>query len=161
MRALLNRLLRLTDALAVAAAAALLGVVATTVLGRLAFTVTGLELLVPGAIEMAEHALLVLVFAALPRAAVAGLVRVEMLAERLPRAVARVLDRIWSLGLTAFGGIVAILLADEAAVQAGRGDVTQDLSLPLALVTGYAAVGSATVGLAALLHALAPREEET
>lgn len=157
MAALLARLLGVTDFLSRLGLASLLGVVAWTVAGRAIHGATGgaVELILPGAIELASHALMITILGALPRAAVGGLVRVEILAARLPRAAARGLERAWAAGFGLFAAIVAALLADEARLQWSRGDATQDLALPLGAVTGWAAAAAALVALAAFLHAAA------
>ncbi|MCL5775751.1 TRAP transporter small permease [Limibaculum sp. FT325] len=155
MAALLAGLLRVTDALARLGLVALLGVVAWTVLGRAVFGATGgaVDPILPGGIELASHALMVTILCALPRAAVGGLVRVEILAARLPRRLARGLERLWAAGFGLFAATVAVLLGGEARLQLARGDATQDLALPLGYVTGGAAVAAGLIALAALVHA--------
>lgn len=152
----MHRLIRLCDTVASAALAALLAVVAVNVVGRAFFDLTGqaLNLMIPGAIELARYALMVLVFAALPRAAEAGLVRVDLLIERLPTPLARALERLWSLGLATFGGTVAWLLIEKAALEARRGDITQDLGIPMWLLTGFAGLAAAVLALTGLWLAL-------
>ncbi|MBK0401114.1 TRAP transporter small permease subunit [Limibaculum sp. M0105] len=154
---MLARLLGATDAVARLGLAALLAVVAWTVISRAAYGLTGgaAELMLPGSIELASHALMITIMAALPRAAVGGLVRVEIFAARLPARLGRALERVWAAGFGLFAAIVAMLLADEGRLQWNRGDATQDLALPLGAVTGWAAVAAALVAVAALLHALA------
>ena len=83
MDAFMKPLLRLCDTVALIALALLFGVVAVNVLGRALFDATGqsLNLMIPGAIELSRYALMVLVFASLPRASEAGMVRVDLLIE--------------------------------------------------------------------------------
>lgn len=140
----MSRVLRLCDAVAAAALAVLLGVVAVNVVGRAVFDATGqgINLMIPGAIELSRYALMVLVFAALPRAAEAGMVRVDLVIEHLPWPLRRGLERLWSLAVAAFGGAAGWLLLEKAVLEAARGDVTQDLGLPMWLFTGFAAVAA-------------------
>ena len=152
MDAPMTRLLRLCDAIALIALALLFGVVAVNVLGRALFDVTGhaVNLMIPGAIELSRYALMVLVFASLPRAAEAGMVRVDLLIEHLPTRLAGLLERLWALVIAAFGAAAGWLLIGDALVQIGRGDVTQDLELPLWLFTGFAGLAAAALALTGL-----------
>jgi len=134
-----------------AALLALLAVVAGAILGRLAQDATGLGLGLPGEIELARHMLMIAVLSALPGAAARGLVRVDLLAARLPRA----LDRVWDLALALVAGLAARGLALAAARQAASGEVSQVLALPLWPVTGYGALALAVLALGALARALA------
>lgn len=153
------RLLRLCDAVAAAALALLLGVVAVNVVGRALFDASGqaVNLMIPGAIELSRYALMVLVFAALPRAAEVGMVRVDLLIERLPGALRRGLERLWSLAIAGFGGAAGWLLLGKARLEAARGDVTQDLGLPMWLFTGFAGVAAFVLCLTGLWLALRRR----
>lgn len=145
----MHRLLRLCDAVALSALAVLFGVVALNVVTRSLFDATGqaVNLMIPGAIEISRYALMVTVMASLPRAAEAGMVRVDLLIERLPPGLAGLLDRLWYLGVAAFGAAAAWLLLEDAALQATRGDATQDLELPLWLFTGFAGLALAALAL--------------
>lgn len=149
-------LLRLCDAVAAAALAVLLAVVAVNVVGRALFDASGqaVNLMIPGAIELSRYALMVLVFAALPRAAEAGMVRVDLLIERLPRGLRGPLERLWALGTAAFGGAAGWLLIEKALLEARRGDVTQDLGIPMWLMTGFAGVAAGVLCLTGLWLAL-------
>lgn len=152
----MSRLLRLCDAVAAAALAVLLAVVAVNIAARAVFDASGqaVNLMIPGAIELSRYALMVLVFAALPRAAEVGLVRVDLLIERLPPALRRALERFWALGTAAFGGAAGWLLIEKAALEAERGDVTQDLGIPMWLFTGFAGVAAGVLCLTGLWLAL-------
>lgn len=152
----MTRLLSFCDAIALAALAALFGVVAVNVIGRALFDATGqaVNLMIPGAIEISRYALMVTVLAALPRAAEKGMVRVDLLIERLPAALSGLLDRLWAMAIAGFGGAAAWLLIREAALQVTRGDATQDLELPLWLFTGYAGLALAVLGVTGLWMAL-------
>jgi len=156
MGALVKSLLRLCDTIALIALAVLFGVVAVNVLGRTIFDVTGqaLNLMIPGAIELSRYALMVLVFISLPRAAESGMVRVDLLIGHLPRQLARMLDRVWALAIAGFGAVTAWQLIDEAVLQAGRGDATQDLEMPLWLFTGIAGLAAVALALTGVWLAL-------
>ena len=149
-------LLRLCDTVALVALAVLFGVVAVNVLGRALFDATGqaVNLMIPGAIELSRYALMGLVFASLPRAAEAGMVRVYLLVERLPPMLARIFDSLWALATAVIGGAIGWRLINEALLQARRGDVTQDLEMPLWLFTGFAGLAAAVLALTGLWLAL-------
>lgn len=153
---LLARLVRLADLVAALALGALLGVVALSILARLVFDLTGqrVNLMVPGAIELSRHALLVLVLAALPGAAGRGFIRVDLVLGALPRGLAGALERLW-LGLTAaLAGLLAWLLGAEAVAERARGEVTQDLALALWPFTAFAALAALLLAATALALAL-------
>jgi len=159
MSAIVRSLLRLCDVIAVAALALMFAVVATNVLARAVFDYSGqtVNFIIPGAIEISRYALMVTVLASLPRAAEAGMVRVDLLIERLPRLLAGALERLWLLAIAAFGGVTGWLLLKEAWLQRGRGDATQDLEMPLWILTGYAGVMLVVLGLTGLWLALRRR----
>lgn len=145
----MNRLLRTCDAIALIALGTLFGVVAINVVGRALFDATGqsVNLMIPGAIEISRYALMVTVLASLPRAAEAGMVRVDLLIGRLPLGLAALLDRLWAAAIAAFGAATAWLLIDEALLQMTRGDATQDLELPMWLFTGFAGLAMLALAL--------------
>jgi TRAP-type C4-dicarboxylate transport system permease small subunit len=163
MGALVKPLLRLCDAVALIALAVLFGVVAINVLGRAMFDATGqsLNLMIPGAIELSRYALMVLVFASLPRAAEAGMVRVDLLIDRLPPLLSRFLDSLWGLAIAAFGAATGWLLIGDTLLQARRGDATQDLEMPLWLFTGFAGLMAAALALTGLWLALRNGPQES
>jgi TRAP-type C4-dicarboxylate transport system permease small subunit len=147
MHILMHRLLRVCDAIAATALAVLLAVVAVNIAARAVFDATGqaVNLMLPGAIELSRYALMVTVFAALPRAAEVGMVRVDLLIERLPAGARGALERLWALGTAAFGGAASWLLIEKARLEAARGDVTQDLEVPMWLLTGFAGIAAAVL----------------
>ena len=159
MNALMKPLLRLCDAMALIALAVLFGVVAINILGRALFDATGqaVNVMIPGAIELSRYSLMVLVFASLPRAAEVGMVRVDLLIEHLPPMLAGFFDRLWALVIAAFGAAAGWLLIDEALLQVGRGDATQDLEMPLWLFTGFAGLMAVALAVTGLWMALRPR----
>jgi len=146
----MTHILRAAHLVALVAAGLLFATVALSVAARALFDLTGgaVNLLIPGAIEISTYALMVMVFAALPGAAVVGLVRVDILIHRLPDRMADLLERAWGAVTAGFGLILVWLLAEESWLQAGRGDVTQDLELPLWPLSAVAALGAAVLALA-------------
>lgn len=161
MPAIIRSLLLACDAIAVAALALMFAVVATNVLARAAFDYSGqtVNFIVPGAIEISRYALMVTVLASLPRGAAAGMVRVDLLIERLPRLLGGMLERLWFLAIAAFGGVTGWLLIDEALLQRSRGDATQDLEMPLWLFTGFAGIALGVLGLTGLWLAAGRRAQ--
>jgi len=159
MPAIIRSLLRACDAVALAALALMFAVVATNVLARAVFDYTGqtVNFIIPGAIEISRYALMVTVLASLPHAAETGMVRVDLLIERLPRPLAGVLERLWYLAIAAFGSVTGWLLLEEAWLQRGRGDATQDLEMPLWLFTGFAGIALGILGLTGLSLAVGRR----
>lgn len=145
-----------SDGLAGLALAAMLAVVAGSILGRVAFDLTrgAVDLQIPGAIEIARYALLVTVMAALPGALARGLIRVEILADRLPRRVRALLARAWAALALAWAGVLAWRLGAAALLEAGRGDATQDLGAPLWPLTALAAASAGLLALTALARLL-------
>lgn len=157
----MHRLIRLCDAVAVTAVAVLFCVVAVNVVARTLFDITGqsVNLMIPGAIEISRYALMVTVMASLPRAAEAGMVRVDLLIARLPPQLAGLLDRLWYLLTSAFGAAAGWLLLTDAALQMTRGDATQDLEMPMWLFTGFAGIALAALAVTGLWLALRRRLE--
>jgi TRAP-type C4-dicarboxylate transport system permease small subunit len=154
-----HRLLRLCDITAVSAVAILFVVVAVNVMARSLFDITGqlVNLMIPGAIEISRYALMVAVMASLPRAAATGMVRVDLLVERLPPRLSALLDRIWFLAIAAFGAAASWLLLAEAVLQVTRGDASQDLEIPMWLLTGFAGLVLAALAVTGLWLALRGR----
>jgi TRAP-type C4-dicarboxylate transport system permease small subunit len=148
----LKQLLHICDLIALIGLVVLFGVVAVNVIGRALFDATGqvVNAMIPGTIELSRYSLMVLVFASLPRAAEAGMVRVDLLVERLPPVLARLFDRLWGLAIATFGAAAGWLLIDDALLQVGRGDATQDLEMPLWLFTGFAGLMAAALALTGL-----------
>lgn len=146
------RLLAVFDGLAGGALVAMLAVTAAGILTRLLFDLSGgaLDLLIGDAVEVATYALLVTVFAALPRALADGLVRVELFSRAWPAWLQGALDRLWDLSFALLAGLLAWRYARETLAVLARGETTQDMQLPLWPFYLFAALAFAGVGLIAL-----------
>ncbi|MDO6462371.1 TRAP transporter small permease subunit [Granulosicoccaceae sp. 1_MG-2023] len=136
----MEAIIRLFDRLAFVALLGMLSVVVAGVLTRLLFDLSDgrLNLLFPGSVEIAGYALLIMVFASLPRAAVNGLIRVQVLVSALPAAIRATLTRLWNLALALFAALLSWLFSGRVREMIERGDRTQDLGIPLYLF--YAAL---------------------
>ena len=130
---LLKAMIRFFDSFSLIATVFLLVVVAFNIIARQLYDLTGgsLNLMIPGAIELSRYSLLLLVFAALPRAASGKMVRVELLAKRLPGAVQKMLNSLWLVLMAVFCAMLFWLFSQQAWLTFHRGDATQDLQLPL------------------------------
>lgn len=143
--------------------AALLALVAASVLGRLVFDLTGgaMNPMIRGNIEVASYLLLTLVLASLPVTIGSGFVRVDIFVDALPAAVGRALDRLWSLLFAVFAVAVGRLFLDEAYRSAASGAVSQDLALPLSAIYGLGTALLALVAVVAVARTLAPIPHES
>jgi len=90
-----------------------------------------MRFMLPGAIELSRYTLLLIVFAALPRAATQGMVRVDFLSKKLPLLWQHRLNKLWLLLMAGFTGLLTWLTINKAWLTYHRGDATQDLQLPL------------------------------
>ncbi|MEO1317546.1 MAG: TRAP transporter small permease subunit [Pseudomonadota bacterium] len=147
-----------TDGVAALSLAVLLAVVAGSVTTRALYDATGggVNLLVPGAFELAGLSLSLMVFAALPGAALRGLARVDILIDSLPPRIAGTLTRLWDLTLSVAAGVLGWLLLARARLEWSAGHLSQDLGWPLWPVTGFAALAAVLMMLATLWRALWP-----
>ncbi|MEM1344279.1 MAG: TRAP transporter small permease subunit [Pseudomonadota bacterium] len=147
-------LTRAGEALAAAALVLLLVSVAGSVTARLAYDLSAgaLDFQIAAAREIARYALMLAVLAALPGAAERGLVRVDLVAGRLPGVLARALERLWALLLAGFGAVAAWGLASSALDQLHRGETLQDIAAPLWPLTAVAALGCGVLALVGLWH---------
>lgn len=121
------------EVLAIAAILSLFAVVAVNILTRAVFDATGaqINLMIPGAVELASYALLIAVFAALPAGLEKGLIRVDVLTGLMPVQVQSLLNRFWFVVLFLFAGTLAWLFAEQVLVTHAQGEVTQDWGVPL------------------------------
>ncbi|NVJ90209.1 MAG: TRAP transporter small permease [Methylocystaceae bacterium] len=136
----MERLIKIFDKIAYGSLMLMLLIVVTSVLGRLVLDLSGgtINLVYPGQIELSKYALLIMVFASLPRAAVHGLVSVELLLGAMPQILRHFLERVWDLLLAAFTAAIGWLFLKRTLTMFERGDYTQDLGIPLYLI--YAAL---------------------
>lgn len=148
----MQRLVVFCDTVAALALALLLAVTAAGILTRLLFDLTagGLDLLLSDAVEMATYALLVTVFAALPRALRDGPVTVEVFSRRWPLWLTAALDRFWSLLFGLLAALLAWRYAEESLTLFARGDTTQDMQLPLWSFYVFAMMAFAATALVGL-----------
>ncbi|MEO0991143.1 MAG: TRAP transporter small permease subunit [Pseudomonadota bacterium] len=118
---------------AIAATFVMFAVVAFNIVGRAIFDATGggVNLMIFGAIEMSQYALMISVFAAIPAMLGAGLIRVDILSKQFPPFLQAAADRLWLLLLAAFAAVLCLAFFDFAQTALERGDQTQDLRWPL------------------------------
>ncbi|QEW20793.1 TRAP-type C4-dicarboxylate transport system, small permease component [Marinibacterium anthonyi] len=151
---ILNRMARWAEmfslGLAGLATVYLLFVTAFNVATRALFDLSGtaVNLMIPAAIEQASYALLLLVFAALGAAARKNMIAVDLFVGRFPAVIRTGAARLWFLLIMVLAVVLAWSFGEEAIKLAGRGDVTQDLGLPL--WTFYAAITVECLALAVI-----------
>lgn len=160
----MRRLVSFFDSLALLALALLLAVTVAGILTRLLFDLSagGLDLLLSDAVEMATYALLVTVFAALPRALRDGPVTVEVFSRRWPARLTDWLDRFWSFLFAVLAALLAWRYAKESLALLARGDTTQDMQLPLWGFYAFAVLtfaATALVGLSLLFRRTEPASQ--
>ena len=121
------------DALSLGITLVLLFIVAFNIIARLLYNLTegSVSLMIPGAIELSKYALLFIVFTALPRASVSGMVRVDLISNSLPTKLAIFLDKLWLVLMASFSATLVWLFSQKALLTFVRGDATQDLQIPL------------------------------
>ena len=148
----MQRLVALFDALAGLALALLLAVTAAGILTRVLFDLTAgrVDLLLSDAVEMATYALLITVFAAMPRALRGGAVTVEVFSRTWSVWLTAALDRFWSLTFGTLAALLAWRYAEESLAVLARGDTTQDMQLPLWIFYAFAVPAFAAAGFVAL-----------
>ncbi len=157
---MLNKITHSFDRLALGATLILLFIVSFNILARLLHDLTGgsLNLMIPGAIELSRYALLFIVFSALPHASISGMVRVDLLSQRLPSRLARFLDRLWLLFMAAFSLVLSWLFMQKALLTFTRGDATQDLQMPLFYFYAWISIASAATTLSCVIKAFSNSE---
>lgn len=130
---LLKYITRLFDTFALGATFFLLAIVAINIVTRQIHSLSAgdINLMIPGAIELSKYTLLLIVFAALPHAASTSMVRVDLLINRFPKSINNFLNALWLILMACFTAILSWLFIDKAILTFGRGDVSQDLQMPL------------------------------
>lgn len=156
-----KRLLSLFDAFSLLSVLFLLAVVAFNIIARQIFDLSNgtINLMIPGAIELSRYTLLLLVFAALPRAACGKLVRVDLLEQHLPASWRKILDSLWLLFMAAFCAILFWQFKQKAFLVEHRGDATQDLQMPLYYFYALISLACFVTTLSCLLKAFFRKEK--
>lgn len=141
---------------AILATILLFAVVAINVIGRTIFDATGgsVNMMIFGAIELSQYALMVSIFAAIPAMLGTGLIRVDILSNAFPRWLQSILDRVWLLLIAAFAAVLCAAFFEFAHTAFERGDQTQDLRWPLWPFYGVASFECAALTLLAVAEAL-------
>ena len=149
---------KICEIIAFAAVLVLFAVVAFNVVGRAIFDMThsAVNLMIPGAIELASYTLLIAVFAAFPVSLKHGMVRVDVLIGHLPKALRGLLNRLWSLVTLVLAVTLVRLFFAEMQTVYAQGDTTQDLRVPLWPVYGVLTFECAVLALAALAELIWP-----
>lgn len=143
----------------------LFAIVAFNIVARTVFDATGGEvnLMISGAIELSQYALMISIFAAIPAMLGTGLIRVDILSKRFPIWLQGAVDRLWLALFAVFAAILAHAFWDFAATALERGDQTQDLRWPLWPFYGIAALECGALVVLAAAEAIglmATREAE-
>jgi len=130
---MINRVIRLFDAFSLGITLLLLLIVAFNIAARAIFDLSSgsINLMIPGAIELSRYALLLIIFAALPRASTQGMVSVDLLSNRFSASIQKNLTHFWLLLMAAFMAILVWLFTHKALLTFSRGDASQDLEMPL------------------------------
>ena len=131
-------------------------VVPYNIAARALFDVTGggVNLILPGAIEISTYALMLCALAAIPASLGTGLMSVDILTERMPAWARGGLSRFWLALLAVIGAVLAWRFGLEAQATLARGEVSQDLRIPMPLIYGVAAAECAALAVLASAGAL-------
>jgi TRAP-type C4-dicarboxylate transport system permease small subunit len=158
-----ERLINVFDKIAFFALSSMVFIVVASVLGRLIFDLTGgtLSLVLPGSVELVSYALAIMVFSSFPRAVMGGMVRVDLLVRALPVPIQGLLDRLWDLMLAVFAAIVGYLFFHKMLIMFKRGDVSQDLGIPLYLLYGVLTICCVCIVLTAVWLAIKGQRDAT
>ena len=156
-----SRILRTFDTFSLLATLFLLFIVAFNIGARQIHDLTSgnISFMIPGAIELSRYTLLLIIFAALPRAATQNMVRVDLLSNRLPNFFSSFLDKLWLVLMAIFSGLLTWLFLNKAVLTFNRGDATQDLQLPLFYFYGLISLASLATTLSCIYKAFINREE--
>lgn len=132
-------------------------VVPYNIAARALFDLTGggANLILPGAIEISSYALMLSALAAIPASLGSGLMQVDILTDRLPTPARTGLARFWRALLAIVGAVLAWRFALEAQAVFARGEVTQDLRIPMFLIYGVAAVECSALAVLATAASIA------
>lgn len=130
---MINRIKHAFDSFALSATLFLLAVVAFNIIARQLHDLTSgnISFMIPGAIELSKYTLLLIVFAALPRASTHGMINVDLLSNSFPTSIRQFLNKLWLILMALFSSILVWLFFNKALLLFARGDATQDLQMPL------------------------------
>ncbi|MDR5894297.1 MULTISPECIES: TRAP transporter small permease [Halomonas] len=151
-----RQLARLCLLVAGLALLAMMGVTIADVLLRLTFRLSGgaLNWSVVGSVELVRYLLMFSLLAAMAASVERSQVVVEAFSHGLSPVLKERLGGLFLLGFVVLGAVMAVGLWQEAGVAAMRGQVTQDLRLPMAPIYQFGALLCALLALRSLLHAL-------
>lgn len=130
-------------------------VVAFNVLARIIFDVsdTGVNMMIPGAIEQVSYLLGIVALAALAASLKEGMIAVDFVVERLPDLPRALVARFWFLGVVVLATVLAWLFWEDAHATYLRGEETQDLRIPMFLIFGFYALQCLALAIIALREA--------
>ena len=159
MQALLMVSRQLARVCLLVAGLALLTMMAVTivdVLLRLAFRLTGgtLNWSVVGSVELVRYLMLLSLLAAMAASVERSQVVVEAFSHGLSPTFKERLGGVFLVGFVVLGSVMAVGLWQEAGIASQRGQVTQDLRIPMAPIYQMGAVLCALLALRSLVHAV-------
>tara|TARA_R110002074_G_scaffold105141_5_gene227081 strand:+ start:1518 stop:2033 length:516 start_codon:yes stop_codon:yes gene_type:complete len=130
-------------------------VVAFNVLARVIFDVTdtGVNMMIPGAIEQVSYLLGIVALAALAASLKEGMIAVDFVVERLPDLPRALVARFWFLSVVVLALVLAWLFWEDAHATYRRSEQTQDLRIPMFLVFGLYALQCLALAIIALREA--------
>ncbi|MCE8022057.1 TRAP transporter small permease [Halomonas sp. MCCC 1A11036] len=133
----------------------LMGVTIVDVLLRLVFRLSGgaLNWSVIGSVELVRYLLMFSLLAAMAASVERSQVVVEAFSHGLSPALKERLGGIFLIGFVVLGAVMAVGLWQEASIASQRGQVTQDLRIPMAPIYQFGAVLCALLALRSLVHA--------
>lgn len=135
---------------------ALMSVTVADVLTRLIFRFTAgsLNLSFNGSVELVSYLMMFSLLAAMAANIEKSQVVVEAFSHRLPETFKRRLAGLFLFGFCVLGVVMAWGLWQEATIAAGRGQVTQDLRIPMGPIYQFGALLCALLAARGLVHAV-------
>jgi len=143
------------DSISLASILFLLVIVAFNIIARQLHAISdgNISVMIPGVIELSKYTLLLIIFFALPRASSSGMVRVDILSNRLPKILAQFLNRLWLILMASIFTALFWLFTNKTIVTFNRGDATQDLQIPLFYIYALISLASFMTVISCLLTA--------
>lgn len=131
-------------------------VVAFNVAARIVFDVTdtAINWMIPGAIEQVSYLLGLIALAALAASMRQGMIAVDFVVGQLPPLPKALVARFWYLGIVAFALVLSWLFYHDMQAALARGEVTQDLRIPMYLIYAVYALECVALAVIALHEAL-------